>query len=171
VKGLENDRRGRPREHPQLPVPGEALRVTFDDVTSGQKAPTRMDIAQLPVAHAHTSPKGIPSGSPDLRSHPVAMVLVLLYYILYYYYSKKKWKMRKMYYYYSSTKCTGCACARDHFRFWSGSLPDMWLTSLLVTWLPVTHDWPGWDSNLRFTALVESMLTVTTPMRCIIIQS
>jgi hypothetical protein len=29
-------------------------------------------------------------GSPDLRSLPVAMVLVLLYYIFYYCYSKKK---------------------------------------------------------------------------------
>ena len=40
--------------------------VTLDDVISGEKAP-------FPVA-----------GSCDVRSLPVAMVLVLMYYILYY---------------------------------------------------------------------------------------
>jgi hypothetical protein len=44
--GLENDRRGRPREHPK----GHFR----------SKGPTRADIAQLPVAHAHT--QGIPEG-------------------------------------------------------------------------------------------------------------
>ena len=87
--------RGGPREHPP---------------TSRGKGPTRADIAQLPVAHAHTpsTPFGHyggycatsgcacahirehPKGSRDLRSLPVAMVLVLLYYILHYYSSKKK---------------------------------------------------------------------------------
>jgi len=62
VKRLDNDRRGRPREHPQLPVPGEALCVTFDRIFSNFRLPMR-------------APK-------DLRSLPVAMVLVLLYYIL-----------------------------------------------------------------------------------------
>ena len=55
------------------------------------KGPTRVDIAQLPVAHAHT--QGNPKGITWLTSLPVAMLLVLLYYlyyILYYYYSKKK---------------------------------------------------------------------------------
>ena len=88
------------------------------------KGSSMADIAQLPVAHAHPS---TPSGSCDLRSFPVAMVSVLLYYILYYYYS-------------SSTKCTGCACACDHFRFCGGPLP---VTSLPVTWLtslPVRAD-------------------------------
>jgi hypothetical protein len=144
--------------------------VTFDDVTSGEKAPlgrvlrnfrlrmrtthpskgtpsgsceawwrhfrwngpTRADIAQLPVAHAHTPPfQGNPFG---VTSHPVAMLLPV---------------MR------NGTFCTTtivrksegtcCACARDHFRsrdlcyfrlrdfrwhhFMSGSLP--------VTSLPV----------------------------------
>jgi hypothetical protein len=49
--------------------------VTLDDVISGEKAP-------FPVAHAHTLPPS--SGSCDVRSLPVAMVLVLMYYILYY---------------------------------------------------------------------------------------
>ena len=35
-------------------------------------------------------PNGTPKASRDLRSLPVAMVLVLLYYNLYYYYSKKQ---------------------------------------------------------------------------------
>ena len=52
------------------------------------KIHTRVDIAQLPIAHVHTH--GHPKGSRDLRSLPVVLVLVLLYYILYYYYSKKK---------------------------------------------------------------------------------
>jgi len=71
------------------------------------KGPTRSDIAQLPVAHAHTQGK-IPSGSCDLRSLPVAMVFVQLYYILYFYYN-------------SSIKCTGCTCA-EHT---SGSDQDL----------------------------------------------
>ena len=48
--------------------------VTFHNITSGQKAP---------LGHIRT-PKGSSKGSRNLRSLPVAMVLVLLYY------SKKK---------------------------------------------------------------------------------
>ena len=73
---LYNDRGRRPREHP--------------------KGHVRADIAHLPAAHAHTPytppsgdlvhAQGNPKGSGDLRSLPVAMVLVLLCY----YSSKKK---------------------------------------------------------------------------------
>jgi hypothetical protein len=44
------------------------------------KGPTRADIGQLPVAHART--QGNPFGSRDLRSLPVAMVLVLHFVLL-----------------------------------------------------------------------------------------
>jgi hypothetical protein len=56
--------RGRPREHPMDISKG----VTWPSVTTG--------VAQLPVAHAHTqeNPEG---GTSDLRSHPVAMLLLL----------------------------------------------------------------------------------------------
>ena len=82
--------RGGPREHPP---------------TSRGKGPTRADIAQLPVAHAHTpsTPFGHYGGycatsgcacahkrTSEGVTFPVAMVLVLLYYILHYYSSKKK---------------------------------------------------------------------------------
>jgi hypothetical protein len=69
-------------------------------------------------ACAHPS-KGTDSGSRDLWSLPVAMVLVLLYYILYCY-SKK------------TNAGNGCACA-EHTSVTSGSGP------LPVTWLPVVH--------------------------------
>jgi hypothetical protein len=86
--------RGRPREHPK----STSDHVTFRGSPTGDvwwrhfrwKGPNRADIAPLLVAHAHTLPRGHPSGSRDLRSLPVAMVLVLLYYILYDYYSKNK---------------------------------------------------------------------------------
>jgi len=85
VKGLvpvDNDRCGRPREHPQTSSSSPNFQgkpyVWWRHFRS--KCPTRADIAQLPVAHAH--PKGTPLWSRDLRSLPVAMVLVLLYYIL-----------------------------------------------------------------------------------------
>ena len=111
---------------------GNPLRVTFDDVTSSEKAPLGQILRNFPLRMRTPS---TPSGSRDLRdlrSLPVVMVLVLLYYILYYYYS-------------SSTKCTGCACTCHHFRFCGGPLPVMWLsvTSLPVTWitsLPVRAD-------------------------------
>jgi hypothetical protein len=71
---------------------GNPLRVTFDDVTSSEKAPLGQILRNFPLRMRTPS---TPSGSRDLRdlrSLPVVMVLVLLYYILYYYYS-------------SSTKC------------------------------------------------------------------
>jgi len=85
-----------------------SLRVTFHNVTSGQKAPLGRILCNFRLhvrTHKRTSSghlRGPLSGSRD-HFDPVAMVLVLLYYILYYYYS--------------STQYTGCACARDHFRF------------------------------------------------------
>ena len=82
------------------------------------KGPTRADIAQLPVVHAHTLPRESPSGSRDLRSLRVAMVLVLLYYILYYY-SKKK-----------TRSLSWLPVSADSGDFRSGPLP--------VTWFPVT---------------------------------
>ena len=85
-----------------------SLRVTFHNVTSGQKAPLWRILCNFRLrlrAHKRTL-FGTPKGTPFGVSWPllVAMVLVLLYYILYYYYS-------------SSTKYTGCACVHDHFRF------------------------------------------------------
>ena len=62
--------------------------VTFNNVTSGQKA--RLGRILRNFRLRMLTPKGIPMGSRDLRSLPVAMVPVLLYCILYYYYSKKK---------------------------------------------------------------------------------
>ena len=78
--------RGRPREHPR--EPRRSLRVTFYNVTSGEKAPIRRILRNFRLGMP--TPKGTPRASLDLRSLPVAMVLVLLYYTLYYYYSKKK---------------------------------------------------------------------------------
>ena len=85
-----------------------SLRVTFHNVTSGQKAPLWRILCNFRLrlrTHKRTL-FGTPKGTPFGVSWPllVAMVLVLLYYILYYYYS-------------SSTKYTGCACVHDHFRF------------------------------------------------------
>ena len=68
--------------------PREPLRVTFDHygvmfhyVTSGQKAPLGRILCNFRLRmRTH---KGTPKGSRDLRSLPVAMVLVLLYYIFY----------------------------------------------------------------------------------------
>jgi hypothetical protein len=55
--------------------------IFFRELSIYTKGPTRADIAQLPVVHAHTPSR--------VTSLPVAMVLVLSYHILYYY-SKKK---------------------------------------------------------------------------------
>ena len=63
---------GRRREHPNNTSEG----FTWPSVTTG--------VAQLPIAHSHT--QGTPKRSSDLRSHPVAMVL------LYYYYEKNAGK-------------------------------------------------------------------------------
>jgi hypothetical protein len=62
-----------------------SLRVSLDVVISGEKAPLGVDIVQFPVVHAHTSP----TGSRDIQSLPVAIILIVLYY-LYYNYSKEK---------------------------------------------------------------------------------
>jgi hypothetical protein len=64
---------------------GNPLRVTFDDVTSSEKAPQGQILRNFPLRMRTPS---TPSGSRDIRdllSLPVVMVLVLLYYILYYY--------------------------------------------------------------------------------------
>ena len=85
MKGLvpvDNDRRGRPREHPQLPVPVPTSggSPTFDDVTSGEKAPLGWILCNFRLRMR--APKEPPSGSCDLRSLPVAMVLVLHFVLL-----------------------------------------------------------------------------------------
>ena len=46
-----------PFPHPQLPVPGEALRVTFDGVTSSEKAPLGRILRNLRLRMR--APKGI----------------------------------------------------------------------------------------------------------------
>ena len=108
VKGVENDRRGRPREHPngtsdrilrnfrlcmRAPHPSKEPwrgHVTFNDVISGEKAPLGRIIRNFRLRMRKPFHPHPPSGSRDRRSLPVAMVFVLLYYILYYNYSKKK---------------------------------------------------------------------------------
>jgi hypothetical protein len=62
-----------------------SLRVTFHDVTSGQKVPLGRILRNFRLRMRTL--KGKPFA---VTSHPVDMVLVLLYYILYYFYSKKK---------------------------------------------------------------------------------
>jgi hypothetical protein len=79
----------------QLPVahvrtfPREPLwsHVTFDDVTSSEKAPLGVDIAYIPVVHARTLRRETPSGSRDVTSG--SHVDHVQWYILYYYNSKK----------------------------------------------------------------------------------
>ena len=95
MKGLENDRRRRPREYPKgtssctcaLPYfPGEALWVTFDDVISGQKAPLVRILHNVRLCMC-TPFQRTPSVSRDVTfgSH----VGHAQWYILYYY-SKKE---------------------------------------------------------------------------------
>jgi hypothetical protein len=95
---LENDKvigRGRPREHTRalpltwLPVPVEALRVTFDDVISGQKDPVGRILRnfRLPMRTPfQESSFGVTWPSVTSVSH----VGHAQWFILYYYYSKKK---------------------------------------------------------------------------------
>jgi hypothetical protein len=67
--GLENDRRGRPREHPRS-ASGDVNLTSLPD-TSGQKVP----IAQLPVVHAQnilpdmSSSGHVTSGSTTTQHH------------------------------------------------------------------------------------------------------
>ena len=84
--------RGRHREHPQ---------PTLFTTTTG--------VAQLPVVHHPREPR---KESSDLRSHPVAMILLL---------RKKRGKSRS---------CAEPASGEGHFRTWP--LPVTWLTSLPV---------------------------------------
>jgi hypothetical protein len=136
--GLENDRRGRPREHPKG-TSGHAFSrgsPMCGHVISVQKAPLERILR---------TPKGTTKGSRDHRSlrltfhnvtssqnAPLGRILrnfrlrmrtpfhpfwvmwpfrslpVAMVLVLLYY---------MLYYYYSSsTKCTSCACACDHFR-------------------------------------------------------
>ena len=107
--------RGRRREHPMDTSEG----VTWSSVIT--------DVGKLPVAHAHT--QGGPKGSSDLRSHPVAMLLLLLR-------KKRGGKSR--------------ACAEptsDQDRLRTGPLPVTWLchfrskgpTRADIAQLPVAH--------------------------------
>ena len=57
--------------------------TTFDNVTTCQKAPLGRILRNFQLRMR--TYKGTTSGSRDLRSLPLAMVLVLLYYIVYYY--------------------------------------------------------------------------------------
>jgi hypothetical protein len=94
VKGLANNKvigRGRPREHPKDThvTSGEAIRVTFDDVISGQKSPLGRILrvrnkAREPVAHVHaiTSVTSFPVAPPSSTSRNVALS-VLIYYLYY----------------------------------------------------------------------------------------
>ena len=70
VKGLDNDRRGSPREHPQLPR--EALWVMTSLPVRRPHWGGYCATSGCACAHPVT-----PSGSRDLRSLPIAMVLVL----------------------------------------------------------------------------------------------
>ena len=79
-----------PREPPSGSCDLRSLRVTFHSVISYEKAPLGRILLNFRL-RMRTPFQGSSSESRDqIRSLPVAMVLVLLYYILYYYYSKKK---------------------------------------------------------------------------------
>ena len=56
------------------------------------KGPYMGDIAQLPVAHAHTLSREPLRGHVTFGKFQWPWQLALLYYMLYYYYSKKKWR-------------------------------------------------------------------------------
>ena len=79
------------------------------------KGPTRADIAQLLIAHACILPPPLRVTWPSVASGSHGTCTTVLHFVL----------------------CTGCSCARDHFRFQSGLLPVTWLESLPVLWLPV----------------------------------
>ena len=119
--------------HPRKPPSGScdrrSLRVTFHSVISYEKAPLGRILRNFRL-RMRTPFQGSSSGSRDqIRSLPVAMVLVLLYYILYYYYNKKK------------------AREAEKKRGKMTSFPVTWLTSLTVTSLPVTH--AQWSNPLQ----------------------
>jgi len=67
---------------PQLLVPREALRVTFDDVTSGEKVPIGRILRNFRLRMRAPHLREPPLGSRDLRSLPVVMVLVLHFVLL-----------------------------------------------------------------------------------------
>ena len=100
------------------------------------KGPTRVDIVQLPVAHTQGNPFRGTSGSPVGHVH-----------ILYYYYC-------------SSTKCTGCACARDHFQFRSGHF------RLHMRSLPVAPQPQIWLELYPYTTDTHRVTPVTNPLSC-----
>ena len=71
-----------PLPHPRLPVPGEALRVTFDDVTSSEKAPLRRILRNFRLlmrAHKGT-PFGVTWHSVTSGSHGTCTTVLLYYY-------------------------------------------------------------------------------------------
>jgi hypothetical protein len=66
-------------------------------------------------------------------------------------------RTKRRYYFSSSTKCTGCACAHDHFRFRG--------RPLLVTWLLVTSGPVMWLHNHTCCASVLLFRT-NCPYEC-----
>ena len=68
-------------ESTSLLVPKEAIWVTFDDVTSGEKAPIGRILRNFRLCMRAPHPREPPLGSRVLWSLPVAMTLLLLYYI------------------------------------------------------------------------------------------
>ena len=96
--------------------PLRSLRVTFDDVTSGQKAPLGWILRNFRLC----IPKGTPFGA--LLVALSVMCTFCTTTIV------------------SSTKCTGCACARDHFQFRSGPLPVAPQPQIWLELYPYTTD-------------------------------
>ena len=83
-----------PLPHPRLPVPGEALRVTFDDVTSSEKAPLRRILRNFRLlmrAHKGT-PFGVTWHSVTSGSHGTCTTVLLYYYSIK---KKTRWKSNK----------------------------------------------------------------------------
>ena len=149
--------RGRPRQHPKDTSDRNIMQLQVAHAhTPPFQCLTRADIAQLRVAYAHTQgnfghymwrfitwllvkrphyggycacahprePLRDPQGD-TLRGHVTFGHFQLPWYL---YYCTT---------FCTTTKCTCCAWARDHFRFGQGlllmmSLPVTWLTSLLV---------------------------------------
>ena len=70
LRKKRGEKRGMPRSYSRsgpfldMATSGECLFRSCDFVTSGQKAPTRADMAQLPVAHAHNI---LPDNARNLR--------------------------------------------------------------------------------------------------------
>ena len=89
MKGVENDKRGRLKEHTQ----GHFRTHDFQGKPYRSRLMTSVAL-KMPQYYGYSAMCGCTSAHPfngtPSGSLPVAMVLVLLDYILYYYYSKKK---------------------------------------------------------------------------------